>query len=159
MPISLAPSVPNAASVRGSFSPICNPQAMNLHPEEISRAVAPGAHAVLLADRAGRHIAHQLKGPKTITPVLLPSQSPELNPVENIRRYMRRNRLSNRIFKNYEDEQTVLGRPGGDLLSRALRRSTIGAEGINGRVRDGIGFRPLAITTRPAKHGLFRDDR
>ena len=29
--------------------------------------------------------------------------------------------------------------PGGDLLFRALRRSTIGAEGFHGRVRDGIG--------------------
>ena len=28
--------------------------------------------------------------------------------------------------------------PGGDLLSHALRRSTIGAEGFHGRVRDGI---------------------
>ncbi len=33
----------------------------------------------------------------------------------------------------------VLGRPGSDLLSHALRRSTIGAEGFHGRVRDGIG--------------------
>jgi hypothetical protein len=32
-----------------------------------------------------------------------------------------------------------LQRPGGDLLSHALRRSTIGAEGFHGRVRDGIG--------------------
>ena len=32
-----------------------------------------------------------------------------------------------------------VGRPGGDLLSRVLRRSTIGAEGFHGRVRDGIG--------------------
>jgi hypothetical protein len=32
-----------------------------------------------------------------------------------------------------------VGRPGGDLLFRALRRSTIGAEGFHGRVRDGIG--------------------
>src|SRR5207244_12683461 len=31
------------------------------------------------------------------------------------------------------------GGPGGDLLFRALRRSTIGAEGFHGRVRDGIG--------------------
>lgn len=30
-------------------------------------------------------------------------------------------------------------RPGGDLLSHALRRSTIGAEAFHGRVRDGIG--------------------
>ncbi len=33
----------------------------------------------------------------------------------------------------------VPGRPGGDRLFRALRRSTIGAEGFHGRVRDGIG--------------------
>ena len=32
-----------------------------------------------------------------------------------------------------------LGWPGSDLLFRALRRSTIGAEGFHGRVRDGIG--------------------
>src|SRR5689334_21824650 len=44
----------------------------------------------------------------------------------------------------------VLGRPGGDLLSHVLRRSTIGAEGFHGRVRDGIGCRPLAMTTRSA---------
>ena len=35
-----------------------------------------------------------------------------------------------------------LGGPGGDLLSRVLRRSTIGAEGFHGRVRDGIGCLP-----------------
>ncbi len=46
----------------------------------------------------------------------------------------------------------VLGRPGGDRLSRVLRRSTMGAEGFDGRVRNGIGFGPLAWATRPAKH-------
>ncbi len=44
-----------------------------------------------------------------------------------------------------------LGRPGGDLLSHVLGRSTIGAEGFHGRVRDGIGCGSLAMTTRPAK--------
>ena len=34
----------------------------------------------------------------------------------------------------------MFARPGGDLLSRALRHSTIGAEVFNGRVRNGIGF-------------------
>ena len=46
---------------------------------------------------------------------------------------------------------SVFCRPGSDLLFRVLRRSTIGAEAFNDRVRDGIGFRHLAITTRPAK--------
>lgn len=34
----------------------------------------------------------------------------------------------------------MLGRPGGDRLSRVLRHSTMGAGVFNGRVRDGIGF-------------------
>ena len=41
----------------------------------------------------------------------------------------------------------VFGEPGGALLSRALRRSTIGAEGFHGRVRDGIGWGPFAMAT------------
>ena len=40
------------------------------------------------------------------------------------------------------------GRPGGDLLSRALGHSTMGAGGFHGRVRDGIGCSPPAIATR-----------
>jgi hypothetical protein len=50
-----------------------------------------------------------------------------------------------------DEENSVLGRPGSDLLSRVLRRTTIGAEEFYGRVRDGIGYRLLAETTRPAK--------
>ena len=45
----------------------------------------------------------------------------------------------------------ALGRPGGDLLSHVLRRSTIGAESFHGRVRDGIGCLPLAMTTRSSQ--------
>src|ERR1700693_1151270 len=48
---------------------------------------------------------------------------------------------------------SVLGRPGSDLLFQALRLSTIGAEDFDGRVRDGIGYRLLAMTTRSAKDG------
>ena len=34
---------------------------------------------------------------------------------------------------------SVLGRPGSVLLSRGLSRSTMDAEGFDGRVRNGIG--------------------
>jgi hypothetical protein len=37
------------------------------------------------------------------------------------------------------NETYVFGRPCSDLLSQALRLSTIGAEEFDGRVRDGIG--------------------
>ena len=42
-----------------------------------------------------------------------------------------------------------VGWPGGDLLFRGLSRSTIGAAGLYGRVRDGIGCFPRAMATRP----------
>jgi hypothetical protein len=44
-----------------------------------------------------------------------------------------------------------LTRFGGDLLSHALRRSTIGATALNGRVRDGTGCFARAMTTKPGK--------
>jgi hypothetical protein len=53
-------------------------------------------------------------------------------------------------------KRSVLGRPGSDLLFQTLRFSTIGAEDFDGRVRDGIGYRLLAITTRPAKNGTMK---
>ena len=34
--------------------------------------------------------------------MLLPSPSPELNPVENICQYLRQNWLSNRVFEDYD---------------------------------------------------------
>ena len=64
--------------------------------------VADGAHAVLLLDRAGWHTTGKLRMPANITPILLPSRAPELNPVENIWQYMRANWLSNRVFETYD---------------------------------------------------------
>jgi hypothetical protein len=60
--------------------------------------------------------------------------------------------IFNRFFSNYRI-CSAAGGPGGDLLSHVLRRSTIGAEGFHGRVRDGIGCGPLAMTTRSASRG------
>ena len=76
---------------------------MNLHLAEIAAGVAPGAHAVLLADQAGWHLSMKLVVPANITIVPLPSKSPELNPVENIWQFMRDNWLSNRVFQSYDD--------------------------------------------------------
>src|SRR5664280_534818 len=83
--------------------PFCNTEAMNLHLAEIAKAIAPGAHAVLLVDQAGWHLSAGLFIPANITIIPLPPKCPELNPVENIWQYMRDNWLSNRIFKSYDD--------------------------------------------------------
>ena len=76
---------------------------MSLHLEEIAQAVAPGAHAVVLLDRAGWHVSFKLKVPANLTLVPLPARSPELNPVENIWQFLRENWLANRVFASYSD--------------------------------------------------------
>ncbi len=70
--------------------------------EEVSQAVAPGAHAVLLLDQAGWHVSPKLPVPDNITLLPLPPRSPELNPVENVWQFLRDNWLSNRVFGSYE---------------------------------------------------------
>lgn len=81
--------------------PYANTQAMQLHLNEISKTVARKSHAVVLMDRAGWHTTGKLKVPKNLTIILLPSRSPELNPVENIWQYLRANWLSNTVFQDY----------------------------------------------------------
>jgi len=77
---------------------------MNLHLREISTQVAPGAHAILVVDRAGWHrTGGKLMIPDNISLLHLPPYSPELNPVENIWQYLRQNYLSNRVYASYKD--------------------------------------------------------
>ena len=55
------------------------------------------------------------------------------------------------LIEIVEREVAFLIKFGGDLLSHVLRRSTIGAVALNGRVRDGIGCFAHAVTTKPGK--------
>jgi DDE superfamily endonuclease len=93
---------PQRAVAAGLVMPFADTEAMNAHLAEIARAVAPGAHAVLVVDGAGWHIGGKLKIPDTLTLLKLPPYSPELNPVENIWEYLRKNKLSLRLLDNYE---------------------------------------------------------
>ena len=83
--------------------PRCDTPAMSLHLAEVAQAVAPGAHGVMLMDRAGWHCAKDLVVPDNLTLVLLPARAPELNPVENIWQFLRDNWLSSRVFASYRD--------------------------------------------------------
>src|SRR5918993_4008998 len=56
-----------------------------------------------------------------------------------------------RLLRPHRKRFRAFGRPGSDLLSRALRHSTIGAESFHGRVRNGIGCSPFATATRSSK--------
>jgi hypothetical protein len=72
------------------------PRAGHVSPDreaQTTQSVTPGWHQT-----GGR-----LKVPDTISILHLPPYCAELNPVENIWRYLRQNFLSNRIFNNYNE--------------------------------------------------------
>jgi putative transposase len=102
---------------------------MDLHLAEISKAVDPGAHAVVIVDQAGWHMSAKLVIPDNITLMPLPPRAPDLNPVENVWQYLRDNWLSNRVFKSYDDIvahccvawNNLIGRPW-KIMSIAMRQ-------------------------------------
>ena len=74
---------------------------MGVFLERFARELAPGAHAALVLDRAGWHVARRLTVPENVTLVPLPAYSPELNPVERVWLYLRERFLSLRVFRDY----------------------------------------------------------
>ena len=76
---------------------------MNLHLQEISANVAPGAHAIVILDQAVWHLSKTLDVPDNITLLPLPPKSHKLNPFENLWQFLRQTYLSNRVFETYKE--------------------------------------------------------
>lgn len=70
--------------------------------DQLGEQVAPGAHALLVMDRAGWHCANDLVMPGNITPVFLPPYSPELNAIERLWLYLKQRFLSHRLWADYD---------------------------------------------------------
>ena len=83
--------------------PTVSAAAMHITLDEPSQAVASDAHAVVLMDRAGWHIAKDLAIPANLTPLFLPPYSPELNAIERVWLYLRERFLSHRLWPTYDD--------------------------------------------------------
>ena len=94
---------PDRTATAALVLPRADTEAMNLHLVEIGRAVAPGAHAMLILDGAGWHGGKNLVVPDNITLITLPPYAPELNPVENVWQYLRGNKLAITVFDDYQD--------------------------------------------------------
>jgi hypothetical protein len=70
--------------------------------DQLSDQVTPGAHALLIMDRAGWHCANDLVMPDNITAVFLPPYSPELNAIERLWLYLKERFLSHRLWPDYD---------------------------------------------------------
>ncbi len=96
---------PARTEIAALVTPNANARAMDLHLAEISRTVAPDAHAILILDGAGWHDVRALNLPGNITLIKLPPDAPEPSPIENVWVYLRANKLAISVFDTYE--QTV----------------------------------------------------
>jgi len=82
--------------------PNVNTDCMNIFLAEFAIQLGK-RHTFLIMDRAAWHKAKALVVPRNIHIVLLPPYSPELNPVEQLWRYMKSKIIKNRIYESLEE--------------------------------------------------------
>ena len=90
-------------AVSALIMPELNTAVVNLFLEQFSRELPAGVHAVLIWDGAGFHTGAELVVPSNVSLILLPPDSPELNPVENLWHYLRAHHWSNRRYQDYTE--------------------------------------------------------
>ena len=93
---------PARATGAAIVMPYADTEAMNQHLAVIAAHIAPGAHGVVVLDGAGWHGSKDLVTPANLTLITQPPVAPEVNPVENVWEYLRKNKLAIRVFETYE---------------------------------------------------------
>ena len=83
-------------------------------------------HALVILDQAGCHMSSKLDIPGNFTLMPLLPRSPELNPVENIWQIRRDHRLTNRVFKFYEEIVALCCEAWNKLIERPRKIIFIG---------------------------------
>jgi len=84
------------------FLPYVNTAMMNMFLEGLG-AWLEGHRCILIMDQAGWHRSNDLLIPPNIEIVYLPPYSPELNPVERLWGWLKRNTIRNRFFDTLEE--------------------------------------------------------
>jgi transposase len=81
--------------------PYCNTDCMNVFLRELSKAHGDDL-IILVADGAGWHKAKGLVIPENIEMISLPPYTPEMNPIEQIWKELRKRGFRNELFKTLE---------------------------------------------------------
>ena len=122
--------------VYGAVSPIdgesvfvvlekCNTENMNVFLKELSEKF-PDDMILLCMDRASFHKSKELETPKNIVPFHIPPRTPEMNPIEQIWKEIRKRGFKNQIFDSLEGvvnrfHETVAGLSKDTVISITLR--------------------------------------
>jgi transposase len=98
----------------------------------------------LIIDGAGWHTARRLGVSDTITLLKRPPYAPQLNPMENVRAYLRVNKRAITVFDTYEDILDTCQTAWNFLANDANRIKSITQE--QWAKRDGLGF---SVSSQP----------
>jgi transposase len=93
---------PSTGRLSAMFAPECNAEWMREHLRIFSAQLRGNEVAVLVHDNAAWHTTTKLVWPANVVPYALPSYCPDLNPIERLWLWLRREFLSNRVHGNYE---------------------------------------------------------
>ena len=93
----------NTGQTEALVLPLSNSEGMREHLALISKATPQGKHSVVIMDQASWHQAYLAEEFDNLTIIHIPPYSPELNPIEQVWRWLRQNELANRCFDNYND--------------------------------------------------------
>ena len=105
--------------------PFATAAVMSVLLQDFSKSLAPNAHAVLVLDKAGWHTTRRRRVPETISLVLLPAYSPELNPMERVWLYLREQSLSHRVWDTVEAIFETCSRAWNDLVAEEGRLASL----------------------------------
>lgn len=100
--------------------PCVNTDIMNLFLDCFKKAF-PKQRILLVMDQAGWHISKDLEIPDNFEIVHLPPYSPELNPVERLWQWLRRNFMRNRLFEKLHQVEDALSDAWNSLSSSILQ--------------------------------------
>jgi transposase len=89
------------------FLPEVNTEMMNIFLKELSKEYAT-KEILIVMDQAGWHKARELRIPPNITFEYLPAYSPELNPIEKLWQWLKKEVVHNNIFETLEMLMDVL---------------------------------------------------
>ena len=145
---------PSGQRQEGQTIEIWFPDEPSIRHSKALRASEPLAYSARMARRTGSSADGRdaergraslptgaLTVPKNMTLIFLPSRSPELNPVENIWRYLRANWLSNRVFESYD---AIIDAACAAWRNLIARPQTITSIGMRDRAHIGQSCGPLA---------------
>ena len=89
--------------------------------DELAKAIAPKAQAMIIMDRADWHRAQALAVPDRLTLACLPPYSPELNVIQRVWPHLKEYYLSHRVWPVYDDKLDAVGDAWNKLLHQPGR--------------------------------------